>query len=172
MAIIERIAKILGYISMGLVVIMMVLTSADVIGRYLFNAPLKGAYELGLLVMVGVVFGSLAFTAVLKGHISIELLTHRLRPRAQAILNALGALIGIIVFSLIGWQGIDKIKYFIEFGYTSDMLRIPIYPAPIVLVVGSFILCLVLLGQFVGYIREIFKPKSSSVERSEKWTLL
>jgi TRAP-type C4-dicarboxylate transport system permease small subunit len=162
MGVIERISRILAYISMGLVIVLMLLVSADVIGRYFFDTPVKGAFELSILIMVGVVFGGLAYTEVLKGHISIDILQSRLSPRSQAVLKALGALIGIVVFSLIGWQGIEKVQYSIKFGYVSETLHFPIYPFQIMLVVGAIIFCLVLISELPGYIHEIHKPKSVS----------
>ena len=63
----ERIGAI---ISGAFVLIMMIMTTADVILRYAFNSPIQGNYELQPLLLIGVVYLAAASIQA-KGTISL-----------------------------------------------------------------------------------------------------
>jgi TRAP-type C4-dicarboxylate transport system permease small subunit len=65
-------AKAGGYV----LLCMMVLTICDVIGRYFFNSPVTGAYEITEVMMITVVFLFIGYTQAQKGHISIDFVIH------------------------------------------------------------------------------------------------
>ncbi|MCB1810118.1 MAG: TRAP transporter small permease, partial [Candidatus Competibacteraceae bacterium] len=53
---------------------LMVLTCIDVMGRYLFNAPLQGATELTRLLMAGIIFAALPAVCLREDHVTVDLL--------------------------------------------------------------------------------------------------
>ena len=68
---------------------MVLTTVVDVFLRYLFNSPILGSYELTEFMMAILVFGSVAYTMVVKGHVTVDLVITRLPARAQAILECI-----------------------------------------------------------------------------------
>jgi len=84
--------------------IMMFLSVADICGRFFFNKPIEGAYEIVSLMVVLVGCLGLGYCQLVKGNIMIDVVTKRLSPRWQAILNVISYLISIAVCGLVCWQ--------------------------------------------------------------------
>ncbi|MBU2234613.1 MAG: TRAP transporter small permease [Proteobacteria bacterium] len=128
------------------VILMMVLTCADVVLR-LLRQPITGTYEIvGFLGTVIVSF-SLAFTSLEKGHIAVELLVEKLPRRMQVGIEAVTSLIGAALFSLITWQSLVYAADIRQSGEVSVTLTMPIYPFIYGIAAGSGLLCLVLLSE-------------------------
>ena len=84
--------------------IMMFLSVADICGRNFFNKPIDGTYEIVSLMVVLVGCLGLGYCQLVKGNIMIDIVTKRLPPRGQAILNVISYLISIAVCGLVVWQ--------------------------------------------------------------------
>lgn len=80
---------------------MMIFTAIDVFGRWLFNNPLFGAYELvGTLLIIAGPF-AMAITQLDRKHISINLLVELMPGSAQKILQSIGLLMDLFVYGMI-----------------------------------------------------------------------
>ena len=80
---------------------MMFLTAIDVFGRWLFNKPLYGAYELvGTLLIIAGPF-AMAITQLDRKHISISLLVELLPGSSQKILQSVGLLLDLFIYGMI-----------------------------------------------------------------------
>jgi TRAP-type C4-dicarboxylate transport system permease small subunit len=138
----------LNYAACLAVVVMMLLSCADVALR-LFGAPIPGAYEMvGFLGAVIVSF-ALAYTSLQRGHVAVELLFEKLPPRAQCFVEAGGNLIGAALFGLMAWQSLTYGTDLRHSGEVSLTLQMPIYPFVYGIALGSGILALVLLIDFI-----------------------
>lgn len=62
---------------------MMFLTTLDVILRDFFNNPIYGANDMNCLLMMMLVFFSISYCWVERGHIRMELLVRLLPPRGR-----------------------------------------------------------------------------------------
>jgi TRAP-type C4-dicarboxylate transport system permease small subunit len=146
-----------NWVAAAALVIMMVLTCADVILRF-FRHPIPGTYEMvGLLGAIVVSF-SLAHTSVLRGHISVELIVQKLPKTAQIVIDGINSLLGTALFGLITWQSMLYASNLMHTGEVSLTLQMPIYPFVYGIAVGSGMLCLVLLIDFFkSLIRTILK---------------
>src|SRR5690606_22888032 len=70
------------------VLIMMFITTADAVMRYLFNQALVGAYHFSeKYLMVIIVFFSLSYVMKMKGHISIDLFKKYLPKKLVKVLD-------------------------------------------------------------------------------------
>lgn len=150
-------------IAVASIVVIMVVVNADVVGRNLFNSPVRGAMEIASALMALVVMLSLAYGEKSKAHIRIEILVQRLSHAGQASLdvlaNCLGMLLcglimvetwGIVVRALLGREGIE-----------SGEVYIPIFPFYLMVPLGCGLL---LLQFFIGAVRSINRlrmPKDS-----------
>jgi len=83
---------------------LMLMTFIDVIGRYLFNAPVPAAYEITELVMGIILFGSLASVTGHRKHIAVDLIDPYVRGQADAIRRFLTDVISTAVLSIFTWQ--------------------------------------------------------------------
>jgi len=143
---IERTSRGFNALAGGAVVLMMLLTCADVVLR-LFRLPIPGTYELvGFLGTVVISF-SLAYTSLQRGHIAVEVVAEKLPRRMQTGIEAVVALIGAALFALVAWQSAAYGTDLRQSGEVSVTLAMPIYPFIYGIAAGSALLTLVLLSE-------------------------
>jgi TRAP-type C4-dicarboxylate transport system permease small subunit len=95
-------------VAIGLILLLAIaINFANIVGRYLFLAPLPWAEEvLSFLVIWGVAFGASAVTYD-RRHLAMDLFSETFPPRLRRILDALvlGVMIGLCGFACIqGWK--------------------------------------------------------------------
>ena len=133
----------LGLILVGGVVLMVsvIWGTADVVGTQFLGKPIPGSVELISNNMVFIVFGSLAYVQRQRGHIRVEFFYTRAGPRTQAAMDAITHLVAIVFFALLVWQGTERTIYSVGLREsTAGLIRFPVYPAKIMLVVGTYLL--------------------------------
>jgi TRAP-type C4-dicarboxylate transport system permease small subunit len=142
--------------------IMMLFTTFDVIGRSLFRAPIIGSYELTQYMLVIVVLLGIPYTQQVGGNVRITLFVSRLSPRVQVIIDIVMTLLGLAFFLFIVWGGwLETVSSF-RGGGVSDMLRIPEWPFRLLISVGAFLLSLELLIKMltsVGHLKKNHKAR-------------
>lgn len=123
--------------------------SADAILRYALNRPITGTLEGVELLLVFAVFLSLARTQAERGHIAVGILTERLTGRPRAALEALTALLGLLLFGAVSWAtGAMALRSWRMGEYSAGLIAFPIYPSRTLVTLGSLLLCLQLLLEF------------------------
>jgi TRAP-type C4-dicarboxylate transport system permease small subunit len=160
----SRIARTITRISAGFntlagtaIVLMMLLTCADVVLR-LLRHPIPGTYELvGFLGTVIISF-SLAYTSLEKGHIAVEIIVEKFSRRVQVGIEAVTSLIGATLFALIAWQSLVYAADIRQSGEVSVTLTMPIYPFIYGIAAGSALLVLVLLRDSLHAAIRAVKP--------------
>ena len=126
------------------------LGTADVVGTQILGTPVPGATELTESTMVLIVFGALAYTQIRRSHIRVELLYVRVGARGQAVMDILANAMGLLFFSLLLWQAVNEARFSIEIDEsTFGLVRMPLWPARIVLAAGTGLLILQLLLDMV-----------------------
>jgi TRAP-type C4-dicarboxylate transport system permease small subunit len=142
--------------SAGVVILaaMMLLTASDVTLRYIFNRPIVGSFDLTEYMMVIVVSFGLAYCAFLKGHVKVDLVVSHLPQRVQAFIDSLTGLLGIALFALITWQSYVYMKLLFESGLESTVLLIPRFPFAGLVCLGSALLTIVLLANFLEFLAQ------------------
>ena len=143
-------SKALVYVGAFFLLIMMLLTTVDVMGRYLFNHPILGVFELTKFMMVFIVFWSLAYTELKKGHVRVDIFTSRLSQKWQKYINIFNYLLSFIIWGLIAWKSAERGFELIANKECSGTLQIPIYPFLFVVLIGSVILCLEFLKDILN----------------------
>lgn len=141
-----------NYVACLAVVVMMLLSCADVVLR-LFGAPIPGAYEMvGFLGAVIVSF-ALAYTSLQRGHVAVEVIFEKLPARVQYFVESAGNLTGAALFALIAWHSLAYGTDLRHSGEVSLTLQMPIYPFVYGIALGSGMLALVLLIDFIRSFR-------------------
>ena len=74
---VSPIAEVMHKIGLAILLLMMFLTVGDVLGRYFFAMPIPGTFEVTNFMLALIVFLTLGYTLVRKGHISIDLIICR-----------------------------------------------------------------------------------------------
>jgi TRAP-type mannitol/chloroaromatic compound transport system permease small subunit len=140
---IGKITNAIGKPASFLVFIMMVITSTEVIGRYVFNHPTIWAWALnrqifGVFILVAGTF------AMFKGeHIRIEILYDHFPPKLKLIARWTALACFVLFMGVLVWQGSWM-------GWNSLMMkeklagafRMPLYPFKILIPLGAFLFLL------------------------------
>lgn len=135
-------SRYLSYIGNTAIVLMMLLTTADVVGRYFFNSPVLGAYEITEYLMMIMVFSFLAFAQSQSAHISVDIVFDRLPPNVKYALERLNHLICLVMLCLVTYMAVHRVLDIIESGASSTLLKIPDYPFAIFMVIGCAAYCI------------------------------
>jgi TRAP-type C4-dicarboxylate transport system permease small subunit len=82
--------------------IMMIIVTANSLGRALFRTPLSGTIEIAGLAGVIVVAAAVGFTARERGNVAVDILMSRLKPKAKRMFDTVTSILslGAVVFLL------------------------------------------------------------------------
>jgi TRAP-type C4-dicarboxylate transport system permease small subunit len=151
----------LSYLGAVALFIMMLLTAADVAGRYLFNKPILGAFELTEFLVLILIFSFLAHTQAEKTHVSVDLLLGRLPIKWQKVIGFFNHAVCLALMGLFVWMTAVRAMELKEYAEASSNLGIPKYPFACFVVIGFAVLGL-------EYIRDLIrmaKAKRKGVQR-------
>lgn len=127
--------------------VMMAITVIDVGGRYLFNAPLEGAFELtGLLLLIAGTWG-MGYCQLRKGNIRITVLKDLFSSRGQSLLDIVAYIVCIAAAGMITWQGSLRMYGYIfrELGGVTETLSLPFWPFMLMMAIGFGWACFIFL---------------------------
>jgi len=159
----NTIFRIIDYIGAVFVGVLGLMTCVNVLGRYLFNAPLQGSVDYTENVLVVIVAFGLAATTAAGEHISVDALFTKFSSAWQHILKAVAVFISFVIFSALAWRGIVAgLESMTVHETMMTMVNIPLYPFRLILAIG-FISCVVAL---LHEIIQLFRyKKGDSPER-------
>ena len=103
---------------------MMFLTFADVVARYVFSRPVRGAFEVTELMLVVLIFAGLPLVSWADEHALMDFIDRLLGARAQRLLvRAVQAACAAVMFLLawLIWLKADRIWAYRD---ATDVLRI------------------------------------------------
>jgi TRAP-type transport system small permease protein len=147
-------AKWANRIGLIAVVLLMLLTVADVVLRYVFTKPVLGTVELTEYAMVIIVSLAFARCADTESHARIDMLVTHFSPKMKTIVNAMVYIITLGFCVLMTWRAfVDFYKLHLA-GRRSAILEIPASPFHLVLSIGFVLLCLVLVKKIAETFRK------------------
>lgn len=122
-------------------IVMMILTSVDALGRHLFNQPIIGAYEFTeRYLMIIVVFLSMSYVMKVGGHIRLDLVFDRFSNKGQNMLNIMFNLIGATLMFFIGVKGwTTTYNAWINNEVSGGIIAWPFWLSYIWIPIGSFL---------------------------------
>jgi TRAP-type transport system small permease protein len=142
--------RTLGLVAAVILFTVMMLTTVDVISRYLFNWPLRGAFELTELGLLSLIFAGLPMTSRRGEHVTMDFIDALLSLRVRArLIRTMEFIVGLIVLGL-AWQIWLKANKIANYGDTTDVLKWPIAPFVYFMTVMVAITGLVHLGRAVA----------------------
>jgi len=148
------------YAGVFCIILMMLLTVADVLLRFFLGKPILGSYEITEYLMAVLVFSAVPYTEALKGHVKVDLFYDRFRPRVKAVLACVTNFMGMSVLFLIAWANIKMARAKWGFGDITGCLPIPVFPEHIFIAVGSMFFFFVLLLYFLNAAAKVLKNES------------
>lgn len=152
--IVVLLSKLLHYLGGTVLGLLVLFITGDVIGRYIFNRPIKGDFELVVLAAGIVGSFSLAYTLVEDGHIRIDIATSSLPRGVRRYLDIMAYLLGLIFWDLATWRSVVYGITTKKSNLISGMLPIPVYPFIFIVAFGCAVLCLVFLVRLIHLLME------------------
>ncbi len=154
--------NIMVAIGAGLLAVIMLLMTFDVIGRYIFKHPINGSDELVGLLLLCVAACAFSYTQKEKRHIRIDVIIDHIPRKLQLGFNVFNSLITLGMLSVITWQMFIAARKFVlnlqSGSAASEVLGIPWYPFLIILVIGFGVFTLVILADTIlDFIKAISK---------------
>lgn len=119
---------VLGIASAALLVALMLITVVDVVLRYLFAAPLRGAFELTELMLLVLIFAGLPLVSRADEHVTMDFVDRLLPPRGRRVVVRAVHVLTAAVMLLLAWIVWLKAGKIAGYGDTTESLRIPIAP--------------------------------------------
>jgi TRAP-type C4-dicarboxylate transport system permease small subunit len=161
----ERTTIVLGVIATAALIALMILTTADVVFRYILGSPLKGVYEISELLFLSAVFLGLGYTQLSHEHVNVQIVIRRLPRRVNLMLETVMLLLALFIYGLLTWRGLVTLLEAISSGeYRWGLIQIPLWPARLTVPVGASALCLRFIGEMVINLRELFITRKQNRE--------
>lgn len=102
-AILAVIEHWLTYAATAIILIVMVWICAEVVMRYVFNAPLQGHLEGAELLVPIIVFLAISYTQSQKGHVGMTLIIESLPPKVSRILEIITLLLSVCTCAILSY---------------------------------------------------------------------
>lgn len=131
---------ILGAVGISL---LMLLITADVLGRAILNTTITGTPEIVRNTLPGIVFLLIPYAMRTGSHIRATIVLDRVPRILNRALVAVSYLVGLWLFAFITWATWEPAIESWRTGEFEGMgaLRVPVYPVRIILVVTAILMC-------------------------------
>lgn len=144
----------LGLLAAVVLMLMMIVTFVDVLGRYLFLAPLPGAFELTEIMMAMLIFAGLPLVCRANQHVTVNLIVGLLSPKIRRFQRLITQVLMVIVLAVMSWRMWIKAADMLEQGDETAYLLLPVAPVAFLMTVLTAVSTVIVAGQFVRIFRE------------------
>jgi TRAP-type C4-dicarboxylate transport system permease small subunit len=126
--------------------VMMLLTTADAGGRYIFNRPITGAYEITQnYLMVAAVFLAMSYAYRHGANIRVTFLLDRLPRRVKMVVNHFVQLVSMLYGAVLVVATFQQFLRATATGTDLTTIDLPLGPAYLIVPVGLFFMSLLML---------------------------
>jgi TRAP-type C4-dicarboxylate transport system permease small subunit len=134
-----RIVRLLLAAAAVIIFLLGFLVCADIIGRAIFNSPVKGTPEMVSMSIVIICFLLAGYAVQSGGMIYTDVFSAMFGVRGLAFAQLLSAVLGIVFFGIIVWGSYEPTLHAIASGeYEGEgALRVPVWPARSIVVLGA-----------------------------------
>lgn len=153
-AVVNQVSRWLSIIGIAFMLAMMLFTVTDVFLRYAFRSPITGSVEICEYFIVVAGFLGIAWCAIKRGHLKVDMIMDRMPSRFQAVTDSLTITLGMAAVAVVAWQGFEKAREVQLDHIASAFLHIPAYPFYLIVGVSYSLLFLAMIPILVEYIRK------------------
>jgi TRAP-type C4-dicarboxylate transport system permease small subunit len=124
----RRADAVLGIAASAILFALMSLTFVDVLARYVFNRPIRGAFEVTELLLLVLIFAGLPLVSHADEHVTMDFVDRWLAQAARrALSRAIDVLVAALMFFMT-WQVWIRAGRVSSYGDATDVLRIAYAP--------------------------------------------
>lgn len=139
----------------ALMILLMLGTVSEIVGRRAFNSPIRGYIEISELIMAGVVFLGLAYTQRMGGHIRVEMLVKKVskvKERLYHMIESFTLLLSLFIFVIVTISSLQFTLNNIKVGNITSVLYLPTWPAQLIVPIACALLCVRLATQLIHHL--------------------
>ena len=142
---------------------LMLLGVWQVLGRTLFNAPVRGYIDFVELSMASFAFLGIAYCQRLGGHVRMEMLLKPMRGRLLWGTEMFGTLVALAVVAVLIWYGWGHFLRAYQLGDSTIDAQLPVWPSKLAVPIAFALLWVRLWVQLAGYLRLAIDPRRRPV---------
>ena len=166
MKILTKAGRIIDHVNDGfaafaiiLLVFIMLTISYDVAIRRLFGS-IQWVMEVSEFALLYIVFLAAAWLLSKDGHVKMDLMLIRLKPKTQAIINAITSTANTLTCLVIAWYSSEvTVQYFISKTVAAPSVIEPLkWPTFVIIPIGMFMLFLQFIRRTYGFIKASRSP--------------
>lgn len=124
----ELLQRTLGVFAATVLFLMMTITAVDVVGRYFFNKPLAGGFEITEIGLALLIYCALPMVSARREHIVIDTFDVFMSQGVKTFLNRLADAVCFIALAGVGYILFKRAVRVAEYGDTTNVLQIPLAP--------------------------------------------
>lgn len=158
-----RLEKGLAIAGGGVIFLLVLLATLNILGRWLFNLPVSGYIDWVEQAMAFMAFGGLAYTMRIGGHIRMDIAIGQLSKRRLWLAESITTLMMLLMsLVLIYGSWLHFLRAF-EIGDSSLDIDLPIWPSKLVVPVALGLLAVRLTLQLWGFLRAFRRDETQPV---------
>jgi TRAP-type C4-dicarboxylate transport system permease small subunit len=116
----------LGLLAAALMFCLMLLTCVDVAGRYFFNRPVTGGFEVTEMLLAALIFAGLPLVTLRSEHVMVDLLDPVTPDWLFRIQHVLATLLGAVCTAYLAWRLALRAEELAARGEITSQLGFPI----------------------------------------------
>ena len=150
----DRTNNLLAYLAVVLLIFLMLSISYEVVQRYFLGRATIWLFEVWEYCLLFIAFLSAAWVLKREGHVKMDIVIDRLKPKVQAIVNIITSIIGAITCLVVALYGLDVTWDYFQTGeFRITVMYLPKWPLFVIIPVGSFLLFIQFLIRAYGYLK-------------------
>jgi TRAP-type C4-dicarboxylate transport system permease small subunit len=144
----NRIEAIFVWTAVGVAAAIMVLTTADALGRYLFIRPIVGAFEITAdYLLVALVFLAASYSYRTGSFVRVTIVIDKVRGRAHLAGNYIAQIVSILVAGgLVVAAALQARRTFATGTLSNSLIPYPLGPAHVLASLGLFMMTVRLIA--------------------------
>lgn len=151
----------LTLVASAAIFLLMLLGTAQIFLRSIFNLPISGYIDLVELSMATMAFLGAAYCQRLGAHIRMELFVASLKGRWLWAFEILTTLVGLFIIGVLIWYGWDHFVRSYQLGDSTIDAEFPVWPSKLLVPIAFSFWFLRLLVQLAGSVRLFIDPTRS-----------
>lgn len=147
----DRLERVLGVIAGAVLFAMMMLTAVDVVGRYVLNRPVPGAFEVTEMMLAALIYCGLPLVSQRREHIVIDTFDYLMSRRVKRALDMAAEILCSALLFGLAWLVFGRAGRVASYGDTTNVLKLPLAPV-------AYLMATMLLAGAIIHLWLIFVP--------------
>jgi len=129
-----------AFVAYSLLLGIVFLCTGDVFGRYLLHRPIASAVEIQMIILIVIVYLSLAYVQQQKSHIVLDSFLEKFSPLLKQVIKIVSWFMALVPYALISFFGaMEAYKAYSTGEFVSGLVHIPTWPGKTFLAIGAFV---------------------------------